>query len=225
MTQVNLLPPEIRQRAIIRRNTLLVGVAGALLIGLMVLLYVMQANNLKKVNDDIAAQEATNVSLQGQAKTLAPFAKLKAEADAKGLVLKQVFANEVSMSSLMQDISDVMPSDGYLTSIAVTTSLPAAGAPAGVPAGVPTVSGAPTFVGDVTFVGNVYRLDTFPIWLDRIGSIKGFENAYLDSYAEAPAGSLLYQFQSGANLSQDVLTERGKRGNAAIAAGAVGATG
>jgi len=217
MTQVNLLPPEIRQRAIVRRNTLLVGVAGALLIGLMVLLYVMQANNLKKVDDDIAAQETTNTSLQGQADTLAPFAKLKAEADSKGLVLKQVFANEVSMSSLMQDISDVMPSDGYLTSIAVTTSAPGAG--------VPTASGATTFVGDITFAGSVYRLDTFPVWLDRIGSIKGFENAYLDSYAEAPAGSLLYQFQSGANLSQDALTERGKRGNAALPVGVPGATG
>ena len=217
MTQVNLLPPEILQRAIIRRNTILVGAVGALLIGLMVYMYFVQSGHLTSVNTDIAAQETTNTSLQGQADTLAPFAKLKIEADAKGLVLKEVFANEVSMSSLMQDISTVMPSDGYLTSIAVTTT------PVGAAAPIATTGGG--FVGQVSFAGNVYRLDTFPVWLDRIGSINGFENAYLNSYSEAPGGSLLYQFQSGADLSADALTERGKRGNAALAGAAAGATG
>ena len=222
MTQVNLLPPEILQQAVIRRNTFLVGAVGVLLIGLMVLLYLMQSGNLGKVNDDIAAQEATNASLQAQADTLAPFAQLHAQADAKGLVLKQVYANEVSMSSLMQDISDVMPADGYVTSMAVTTTAPDTVVPAAPTPGIPA---APTFVGDVSFAGNVYRLETFPVWLDRIGSIRGFENAFVDSYTESAAGSLLYQFQSGANLSQDALTDRGKRGSEALAAGVAGATG
>ena len=146
MTQVNLLPPEILQQAVIRRNTFLVGAVGVLLIGLMVLLYLMQSGNLGKVNDDIAAQDATNVSLQAQADTLAPFAQLHAQADAKGLVLKQVYANEVSMSSLMQDISDVMPADGYVTSMAVTTTAPDTVVPAAPTPGIPA---APTFVGDV----------------------------------------------------------------------------
>ena len=222
MTQVNLLPPEILQQAVIRRNTILVGAVGVLLVGLMLLLYMVQVGKLGQVNEDIAAQEATNASLQAQADTLAPFAQLHAEADAKALVLKQVYANEVSMSSLMQDISDVMPTDGFLTSMAVTTTSPDTAVPAAPTPGVPA---APTFVGDVSFTGNAYRLETFPVWLDRIGGIQGFENAFLGSYTETAAGSLLYQFQSGANLSQDALTDRGKRGNEALAASVPGATG
>jgi Tfp pilus assembly protein PilN len=208
MTQVNLLPPEIRQRAIIRRNTFLVGAAGVGLIGLMVLLYLMQASNLAQVNDDIAAQETTNASLQDQANQLAGFATLKTQAEAKGAILKQVFANEVSMSSLMQDVSDIMPSDAFLTSMAVTTAAPGAE--------VPTASGLTTFVGQVTFAGNAYMVDTFPVWLDRIGGIKGFGNPYLGSYTESQAGTSLYQFQSGADLTQDILTLRGQRGSAAL---------
>lgn len=201
MTQVNLLPPEIRQRAIVRRNTILVGLVGALLLGIMVLLYLGESSKLSQVNDDVAAQEQTNASLQQQAAGLAKYAALKSQAEAKGLVLKGVYVNEVSMSSLLQDISNVMPSDGFLTSIAVTIAAPGAE--------VVTADGTSPFVGQVTFAGNVYRLDTFPLWLDRIGGIKGFENAYLNSYTESPAGSLLYGFQSGADLTQEALTDRG----------------
>ncbi|MEA2580588.1 MAG: type pilus assembly protein PilN [Actinomycetota bacterium] len=213
MTQVNLLPPEIRQRAIVRRNTFLVGAAGVLLIALMVFMYIGQASRLADVNKDIAAQDATNASLRQQAAGLAEFATLRAQADAKQIILKEVYANEVAMSSLMQDVSDVMPSDAFLTSMAVTVSAPGAG--------TPTPSGATTFIGTATFGGSVYRLDTFPIWLDRIGSIEGFENPYVGSYTETAAGSLLYQFTSGADLSEAALTARGSKGNAALAAAGV----
>jgi Tfp pilus assembly protein PilN len=215
MTQVNLLPPEIRQRAIVRRNAFLVGVVGFLLIALMVFLYIGQASRLSDVNKEIAAQDATNASLRKQANGLSQFATLKAQAEAKQLILKQVYANEVAMSSLMQDVSDVIPSDAYLTSMAVTVAAPGAG--------TPTASGATTFIGTITFGGNAYRLDTFPVWLDRIGSISGFENPFVSSYVESAAGSLLYQFTSGADLGEAVLTDRGSKGNAALAAS--GATG
>jgi Tfp pilus assembly protein PilN len=214
MTQVNLLPPEIRQRAIVRRNTFLVGALGILLMALMVFIYLGQASSLAGVNRDIAAQDKTNGSLQKQAGALSQFATLKAQADAKQTVLKEVYANEVSMSSLMQDVSIEMPSDAFITSMAVTITAPGAA--------VPTASGANTFIGSVTFAGSVYRLDTFPVWLDRIGSIKGFEEPYISGYTETTAGSALYQFQSGADISEAALTERGARGNAALNAGATG---
>jgi Tfp pilus assembly protein PilN len=218
MTQVNLLPPEIRQRAIVRRNTFLIGAAGVLLIALMVFMYLGQASRLAGVNKDIAAQEATNASLRSQADGLTKFATLKAQADAKQIILKQVYANEVAMSSLMQDVSDVMPTDAFLTSIAVTVSPPGAG--------TPTASGATTFIGTVTLDGNAYRLDTFPIWLDRLGTISGFENPFVSSYTENGAGSTLYQFTSGADLGEAALTARGSKGNAALAAtGVTGVTG
>ena len=213
MTQVNLLPPEIGQRAALRRKTVLVGAAGAALVGLMVLLYFVQAGHLAAVNNDIAAQETTNASLTSQAAPLQQFAKLKTEADAKRVILTKVYANEVSMASIMQDISDVMPSDAFLESMSVSTSEPGAG--------TPTASGLTTFVGQVTFAGNAYRQETFPVWLDRIGSITGFENPFLSTYSQSAPGTQLYHFESTANLGTDILTARGKRGAAAVAASGV----
>ncbi|MEA2550406.1 MAG: hypothetical protein QOE25_175 [Actinomycetota bacterium] len=213
MTQVNLLPPEIRQRAIVRRNTFLIGIAGVLLIGLMVLLYLIQSGKLADVNKQVDAQEKTNASLQTQANGLSKFAELKTRADAEALALKQVYAGEVSWSSMLQDLSDVMPSDAFLTSLTATTAASGAAAPATT---TPT-TGTTVFVGQLTFAGNAYQLVTFPVWLDRIGSIKGIENPYLNSYSESPAGSGLYGFQSGADLGQDVLTPRGLKGNEAVA--------
>lgn len=210
MTQVNLLPPEIGQRAALRRKTILVGAAGAALVGLMVLLYFVQAGHLAAVNKDIAAQETTNASLTSQAAPLQQFAKLKTEADAKRVLLTKVYANEVSMSSIMQDISDVMPSDAFLESMSVSTSEPGAG--------TPTASGLTTFVGQATFSGDAYRQETFPVWLDRIGSITGFENPFLSTYSQSAPGTQLYHFESAANLGTDILTDRGKRGAAAVAA-------
>ncbi len=210
MTQVNLLPPEMAQRAALRRKTILVAAAGAVLVGLMVLLYFVQAGHLAAVNKDIAAQETTNASLNSQAAPLQQFAKLKTEADAKRVVLTKVYANEVSMSSIMQDISDVMPSDAFLESMSVSTAEPGAG--------TPTASGLTTFVGQVTFAGNAYRQETFPVWLDRIGSITGFENPFLSTYSQSAPGTQLYHFESTANLGTDILTDRGKRGAAAVAA-------
>jgi Tfp pilus assembly protein PilN len=208
VTQVNLLPPEIRQRAIIRRNTFLIAAAGVLLVGLMVLLYFVQVGRLSGVNDQISAQEATNTSLKNQAAQLSEFASLKAEADAKRAVLTELYANEVSMSSLLQDVSNVMPSDSYLSSLSVSIDQPGAG--------TPSTGGTTTFIGQVTFAGQAYRSETFPIWLDRIGSITGFENPFLNAYSEAQPGSLVYQFQSSVNLSADAMTARGARGAAAL---------
>ena len=66
MSQVNLLPPELRARQQTRRLTTLIVGIGAAIVVLLIGFWFLQSQKLSGVNDDIAAQNQTNAGLQSQ---------------------------------------------------------------------------------------------------------------------------------------------------------------
>ena len=61
MSQVNLLPPEIRQRSKARQQVVAILLAGAAVVALLVVWFLILNVQLSQVNADLAAQEATAV--------------------------------------------------------------------------------------------------------------------------------------------------------------------
>jgi Tfp pilus assembly protein PilN len=202
VSQVNLLPPELRQRQKVRRTTSLVAVAGVGVIALIGAFWFIQGQRLADVEDQLAAQETRNAELQGQIDELRPFADLQAELAAKEALVGTLFQNEVAWSSALLDVSRVIPDLSYLTNMTGTV------APGGQSGGTPDT----TLIGSMSFVGVALETDTIATWLTRLEQVEGWVNAWVTSAQEDAPLSQIYGFSSGLDLTVEAATERGRGG-------------
>jgi Tfp pilus assembly protein PilN len=203
VSQVNLLPPELRARQKVKQLTTLIIGAGAAIIVLLLAFWFLQGQKLAGVNDDIAAQNLTNSGLQTQIDQLQEFAQLQADAAAQQALLATAYTGEVSFSQMLMDLSRTIPSDAYLDSFNATLT-------AQVPGQVSTTP--TTFVGGFSAGGGADGFESLASWLTRLESVKGWVNPWLSSATETAANTGLYTFSSGVDLTQDALTARGRAG-------------
>jgi len=203
VSQVNLLPPELRARQKTKQLTTLILGAGAAIIVLLLAFWFLQGQKLAGVNDDIAAQNLTNTGLQEQIAQLQQFQVLQEEAAAQQQLLTTAFAGEVSFSQMLMDLSRTIPSDAYLDSFDAALTVP-------VTEGTTTATTG--FVGSFTAGGAADGFESLASWLTRLESVKGWVNPWLSSATETGPNTGLYTFDSGVDLSQDALTPRGREG-------------
>jgi Tfp pilus assembly protein PilN len=175
MTQVNLLPPEVRERHKIRRQVGLVAVAGVAVLGLLVLLFLVQSRRLSSAQHDLEAQQGRNAALQGQISQLQQFAQLKQQLADREALVASLFQQQILWSSVLTDISDVIPSQMWLTSLSGTVS----GAP-GPEGGASTPStGTGEIVATVQFQGMAFDHPTVALWLTRLEEVTGWVNSWI----------------------------------------------
>jgi Tfp pilus assembly protein PilN len=204
MTQVNLLPPELRQRQVTQRTTVFVALGGAAALALVLLFSFMQSGRLSGAEKALADQQDVNARVSAQIADLQKFGDLQTELATKQELLVQVFRNEVSWSGVLLDVSRVIPGDAYLTNFTgqiQSTEALGEGAQAGL-------------IGTLSFTGNVRGADTLAAWLTRLEQVDGWVNAWASSATESGPFTRIYQFQSGVDLSADVVTRRGRGGAA-----------
>lgn len=206
MSQVNLLPPELRRRQAARRTTSIVVAAGLGLIALVGIFYFFQTQRLADAQDELAAQRARNADLQARITELQSFADLQAELAAKEELVSTLFLNEVSWSSALLDVSRVIPDASFLTNL--TGQVQATAAPADPTAPAP-VGG---LIGTMTFAGVAQETETIATWLVRLEQVQGWVNAWVTNAQENAPFSGIYTFASGLDLTLEAATERGQGG-------------
>lgn len=203
MSQVNLLPPELRQKQALRRTTGLVAAAGLVLIALILGFYFFQTMRLSSAQDELAAQEQSNAALQSQITELQPYADLQTELAQQQALVDLVYQNEVAWSSVLMDVSRIIPDQSYLTSFSGQLSATTA-APTGVPAATSGV------IGTVTFAGVANQTGTIADWLTRLGEVPGWVNPWVNNAAESAPFSRIYAFDGGLDLTSEAATTRGR---------------
>ena len=207
MSQVNLLPPELRERQAIRRTTSLVVAAGLAALALIGIFYFFQVQRLSQVQSDHEAQQSRNAQLESEIVSLQEFAALQAELASKEALVAQIFVNEVSWSSALLDVSRVIPDTSYLTNLTGQITATIAGEVVTEPTG-----GTPetTLVGNMTFAGVANQTETIATWITRLEQVQGWVNAWVNSAQEDAPGSRIYTFSNGLDLTQEAVTERGQ---------------
>jgi Tfp pilus assembly protein PilN len=207
VSQVNLLPPELRQRQATRRNTALAFAIGAAALAVVVLFGFLRAAELSHKEHELAEQQQVNARVQTQISQLQKYGDLQSQLDAKKQLVAKVFANEVSWSGILLDVSRAIPPDAYLTNFTGQIAPPSSEATG-------TTTAPSDLVGSMTFAGNVKGADTLAAWLVRLEQVRGWVNAWANSASESGPFTHVYQFQSGVDLSTDALTKRGRAGRA-----------
>jgi hypothetical protein len=211
MSQVNLLPPEIRTRQAVRQRTVMMAIIGGAAMLLIVAFYFLQIYNLSKANDDLEAQKQQNAQLQTQVAGLSEFGDLQEQLKKKQDLAKTVFKDEIAWSGVLMDVSRVMPPEAVLTSFtAQETALQTDQAGAVPP---PTTVGGPPpgeLVGTLTFAGNSVGVDGTTSFLSKAEDVQGWANPYATDVSETSPRSGDYSFSATADLTKDIITPRGQ---------------
>ena len=207
MSQVNLLPPELRERQAIRRTTSLVAAVGLAVLALIGIFYVFQVQRLSQTQSDLEAQQSTNAQLEGQIASLQEFADLQAELASKEALVDEIFVNEVSWSSALLDVSRVIPDASYLTNLTGQITPTVAGEVATEPTGGTPES---TLIGNMTFAGVANQTETIATWITRLEEVQGWVNAWVDTAQEDAPFSRIYTFSNGLDLTKEAATVRGQ---------------
>lgn len=200
MSQVNLLPPDVLQAQRYRRMTSTIVVAGLVVLLLVFGYYLLKGRELGDVQDEIAAQNATNASVQASIAEKQNFADLQAQAQAKQELLSGAYAGEVSFSALLMDFSRVIPSDAYVDSLALQVSEPATAPVEGAAAGL---------VGTITGSGQAVSIDSLSVFLTRLEQVKGWVNPWMSTVSRSTDVSG-FDYSMSVDLATDVVTERGR---------------
>jgi Tfp pilus assembly protein PilN len=201
MSQVNLLPPDILQGQRYRRLTLSVLAAGAIILALIIIFFLIQVGRLGSVNDDIAAKKQSNAQLQSQIDSLQKYDDLQVQAQQAQSQLDAAYAGEVSFSGMLMDLSRVIPSDAYLSTFSATITGPP-------PAGGTTTT--TPLIGTMTTGGEAIGFDSLSIWLTRLELVQGWVNPWMPTIAADTAVPNAYTFTTSVDLTQDVVTPRGQ---------------
>jgi Tfp pilus assembly protein PilN len=207
VSQVNLLPPELRERQAIRRTTSLVVAAGLAVLALIGIFYFFQVQRLSQAQSDLEAQQSRNAQLETRIFSLQEFADLQAELASKEALVGEIFVNEVSWSSALLDVSRVIPDASYLTNLTGQITPTVVGEVATQPTGGTTET---TLIGNMTFAGIANQTETIATWITRLEEVQGWVNAWVNSAQEDAPFSRIYTFSNGLDLTQEAATARGQ---------------
>jgi Tfp pilus assembly protein PilN len=196
MRQINLLPSEIAQRRRAREITLLIAAGGAVLMGLLVLVFLVQTARVAGERGKLEDIRRENAGLQRQVDRLQAFATLQKTLQTKQQLLGQLTRNEVRWSILLNDVSLVIPSDVWLTNFTGSVQTPTGPQPANVNAPIGTIA-----LGGSTFT----HLDVAK-WLSRLSIVREFAFPYLTMSAKGVIGDQpIVSFNSSVELSTSAL--------------------
>jgi len=199
MTQVNLLPSDVKQRARTRQITVLVGVVVGVIIAALIGLFVLESGKLASTQNDLAAVNAQNAQLESKVNSLQRFQTLADEQQAKKQTVNQLKSGTISFSAMLVDLSRAIPSSAYLTSVTGTLSATVANRSAQPPTN--------NIVGNINWQGRATDHDAVALWLTRLVQVTGWNNSWISGSTEQGDGFV--QFTGSVDLGQKV-TSGGK---------------
>jgi len=230
MTTVNLLPPEIQERTKVRRLTAAMVMAGASVVVLLGLVFVLQSTRLSQVEGDLDAQNATNAALQSDIDDLAQYQVLQDQVAAREVLATAALQDQVLWSGVLHDVSAVIPQHAWLTSltgsVSVAAAVPAPPAPPAPAEGAAPAEGstgetpaqpvapapvdpATTLIGSIQFQGTTFTQPTVAVWLTRLELVDGWVNAWVtDSSQQQIENQDAVVFTGSVDLTLDATTDR-----------------
>ena len=140
--RIDLLPRELVEQRVLRRQRTGVGAAFVLLLALLGLWYAVENGRLSQAQDQADQERAVATNLRARRAQLQPLADLEAQIDAADQLKASVYKREIRFSAVMRDVSEIMPDDVWLTSM--TASLTGSGDQAAGSAASPSGSGSAT---------------------------------------------------------------------------------
>jgi Tfp pilus assembly protein PilN len=197
MTQVNLLPSEVRDKQKTRRNTMLIVAASVAALAVLFFVFVLQVGKLSTANRDLRAQQAQNSALQTKILSLQRFEDLQVQVGSDQALVTAITAGQVQWSGVLKDLSTIIPGTMWLTQVTGTVTPPTGVAP----------TATTPLIGNLQFGGSALDQPTVALWLTRLEEIKGWVNPWVSSDTKQGTGSgATIGITSTVDLTKDATT-------------------
>lgn len=212
MPRVNLLPPEIAEKATLRKAQfamLGVGAAAAAVVGVM---YVNASAKVADANEAKAEAVAQGTKLNSELAQLRNVSEVYAQVDAAKATLASAMSSEILWSSYLHNLTLTIPENVWVTSFTATSSGPSSAAPttAATTTTRPVLDGG---IGVVTINGTALDHEDVAAWLESLSRQKGYANAYFTQAIEKLIGDrVVVNFTSSVNITPAALSNRYPKG-------------
>lgn len=205
MPRVNLLPPEIAQRAKARKAQVAMVATGLAAVAVVGVMYTNAQAKISQANEEKASAAAANVKLRADLAALQHVQEMRTQVDQANATLVSAMANEVTWSRYLHDLTLTIPENVWVTSFTATVSGPSAAGGAGAV--------LDPGLGTVTFTGKAFTHDDVAAWLESLAKEKGYVNPYFTQSREEMIGTRkVVDYTSTANLSPAALSGRYAKG-------------
>ena len=198
--RIDLLPRQLVEQRVVRRQRTGVGAGFLLVLAALGIWYLLETQALNDARSQADQERTVATELRGRRVQLQPLADLETQIAASEQLRASVYRHEIRFSSVMRDISAIVPDDVWLTSMAAAfngdasatgttpagggTAAPAQPGGAAAPAVTPGSPGAGSPVATIAFGGaGLEHVDVggFLRALAR-GPKKGGQRVYLNPY-------------------------------------------
>jgi Tfp pilus assembly protein PilN len=184
MKRINLLPQEERAKASRERGliwAILILVAVVVVLGLV---YVKLDRDANAKQDELAAIQAETAVVQAQIDELAPYAELQAQRTAMTETAKGIYQSSVPFSTLLQEVSLVVPENVRLQTL--TANVPLTMLPG---TALTEVAPVASTTADVTFTGQTEKHRDVAEFMTRLGLIPQLMSITLTTSTDSSSGT------------------------------------
>lgn len=214
MPRVNLLPPEIAEKAAARKAQgamVVVGLAAVAVVGAMY----MNANaKVSEANEAKAEAAAASTKLTAELRSLQNVRDVYAQVDAAKATLASAMSTEILWSSYLHDLTLTIPDNVWVSTLTASVEGP------NTPTGSKSATARPVLdpgIGVVNFTGYGFHYHDVAAWLESLARQKGYSNAYFTQAGKAKVeGSdvVVIGYTSSVNLTPAALSGRYSKGTA-----------
>lgn len=205
--RVNLLPPEIAERAKVRKAQLAMVGTGLAAVAVVGVMYTQASAKVSEATEQKQQAVAANVALRSELRDLETVKATYAKVDAANKTLKTAMAYEIRWSTYMHDLTLTIPENVWLETLEMTAAAPkTSGAGASETVLDPQI-------GTVTFTGKAFSHDDVAAWLEKLAGQKGYADPYFTKSEILPeADRLIVEYESTVYLNEKALSKRYEKG-------------
>jgi len=206
--RVNLLPPEIAERAKLRRAQVAMVATGLAAVAVVGVMYMQATAKVSAAEDEKTQALAANSVLQQQLGDLEGVKRAYAEVDAASKTLALAMHHDVRWSSYLHDLSLTLPENVWLDELSVEMA-------AGSSSGGTSSNGDSVLdpgLGTVTFKGQAFSHDDVASFLDTLSKQKGYSDPYFSKAEDLLLERVIIEFEATSYLNEKALSNRYAKG-------------
>jgi Tfp pilus assembly protein PilN len=204
MTRIDLIPPELVEKQKARSIIVIISIAFAFMFGFIIFLYaVIYVQKVVASNRvDVIRQEKNKV--EAATSTLKPYEERKKTFDERQDIVKKITEDQVSWSSILNNISMVIPNDVWISDFKADLGP--------ILTAKDQKAAAPTTSPPIQITG--YALDHAAVarWLVHLSEVNQFRTVWLNSSAEKELeDNKVIEFQTTVYLTKFKDSDKGKK--------------
>ena len=199
LPRVNLLPPEIGERQVLRKVQSGIGLGVLAALGVTALLHLSASSSVAEAQEQVDAQTAQHSVLVQRSNAFRDVTAVYARTAAAEAMLVDAMSEEVRYSRFLDSFSHTLPERVWVTDLVFAQGGSGAAASTSATAGI----------GTVTIRGTAYGHDDVAVWLETLAAQEGYDAAYLQSATERRLGGrVVVDFETSVVLTAEALSGR-----------------